>query len=142
LLSKLQSHYRMFGAAERDAESLFGCFGRRAGAMPTGMYQSRCFFITSNDMLAAIGNRFFRDHQNYSDKTFPIVMTRSAMAAMADAIGGVATQGGMSEQELIVSAADATSYDPVIFERIERILREITPDQADDLSAIIQRTDI
>lgn len=142
LLSKLQSHYKMFGAAERDAESLFGCFGRRDGHKPQNMYFSKCFFVTSNDMLAAVGNKFFREKQSYQESTFPIVITRATMAAMADAIGGVATKDSMTEQELIISAADATSYDPVVFDKIEVLLKDMTPSQAEDLSNILQRTDV
>lgn len=142
LLAKLQSHYRMFGAAERDAESLFGCFGRRDGLKPRDMYSSRCFFVTSNDMLAAVGNKFFREHLGHGDSTFPIIVTRSTIAAMADAISGVATKDSMTEQELIISAADATSYDPVVFDKIETLLKTITPDEASDLSHILQRTDV
>lgn len=142
LLSKLQSHYKMFGAAERDAESLFGCFGRRDGNKPQNMYSSRCFFVTSNDMLAAVGNKFFRDNQSYKESTFPIVITRATMAAMADAISGVATKNSMTEQELIISAADATSYDPVVFDKIEGLLKDMTPTEAADLSDILQRTDV
>jgi hypothetical protein len=142
LLSRLQSHYRMFGAAERDAKSLIGCLGRRGGSKPRDMYSSRSFFVTSNDMLAAVGNKFFRENCAYKDSTFPVVVTRSTIAAMADAIAGISSNNSMTEMEMIVSAADATSYNPAVFEQIERILKELTPSDAKDLSEILQRTDV
>lgn len=142
LLSKLQSHYRIFGAAERDAESLIVCLGRRGDFRPRDMYTAKCFFVTSNDMLAAIGNRFFRTNFNYRDSTFPIIVTRSTIAAMTDAISGIASRDSMSEREMIISAADATSYNPRVFDNIEAILKELNPQHAKDLANILQRTDI
>jgi len=141
LLSKLQSHYTFFEAASRDAKTVRGVLGRRGGNRPTDLYSAKAIFVTGNDMLAAISNRFFRENIGYSDTNFPVVVSRATAAALTDAVVGVQTTGTMTTADLLISAADITQYDPDVVDRIEARLREIAPDEADDLSQLLSQSD-
>jgi hypothetical protein len=141
LLSATQSHYSHLGAAERDVRSIRGVYGRRGEALPRDFFTSNSIFLTSNELLATIASRFFREQFGYSRDTFPVVVTRSVAAALGDVVLGVATTGNMTLTELLVSAADATQYDGTIFTKIEQHLRQMNISEADDLLAILERPD-
>lgn len=141
LFSKLQSHYNSLDAASRDAKTVRGVFGRRGDARPMDMYSSRAFFLTGNEMVATVSNRFFRDQIGYTERNFPVVISRSTAAALTDAIVGVASAGNMTLQDLLINAADATQYDPDVMIRIEDKLRSMTPNEASDLAVLLSSTD-
>lgn len=141
LFAKLQSHYNSLDAASRDAKTVRGVLGRRGATRPLDMYSSRAFFLTGNEMVATISNRFFRENIGYTDKNFPIVISRSTAAALTDAIVGVERGGSLSLQDLLVSAADVTQYDPVVIAKIEEKLRDIKPEEADDLVTLLSSVD-
>jgi hypothetical protein len=63
---------------------------------PADMYSSRAFFLTGNEMVATISNRFFRENIGYGDRNFPVVISRSTAAALTDAIVGVESGGSLS----------------------------------------------
>jgi hypothetical protein len=140
-LSAIQSHYTHLEAAERDVRAIRGVYGRRGSAQPQDIFSSKAIFLTSNELLAALANRYFRDREGYGKGTFPVVVTRSVAAALGDAILGIATSGNMSLTDMLVSAANATQYNGQIFAKIETHLREISPEQADDLLEVLERPD-
>lgn len=141
LFSRLQNNYKYVAAAQRDAQTIRGVFGRRGGTRPTDLYGSRAIFITANDMVTAVANRFFREVIGYSDRNFPVVVSRPTIAALTDAVSGVEDGGHLSMSELLVSAEEATQYNVAVFVEIERVLKNVAPDNADELAALIELTD-
>jgi hypothetical protein len=141
LLSNLQSNYSFIEAAERDVRTIRGVFSKRGDLAPSDLFSSKSIFITGNNMLANLSNKFFRDKMGYKYSNFPVVVTRSVVAALSDAIIGVETTGSMSVADMLIAAADATQYNVEVFERIEKQLREIRPDDADEVLSILSGVD-
>ena len=141
LLAALQSHYTYLPAAERDARTIRGVFGRRGTPAPRDLYGAKSIFITSNDMLAAITNKFFRDRLGYKSQNFPIIVTRTVTAAMTDVIVGISASGSMSFTDMLVSAADATQYNVDVFSSIENHLKQMYPAEAEELIKILGKID-
>jgi hypothetical protein len=141
LFSNLQSHYSFIEAASRDVRTIRGVFSKRGNLKPDNLFSSKAIFITGNTKLAYISNKFFRDELGYSYSNFPVVITRSVAAALGDAIIGVETSGSMSMADMLIAAADATQYNVEVFEKIERQLRSLRPDDADDLLTILSDID-
>jgi hypothetical protein len=141
LFSRLQSNYQFVEAARRDAKTIRGVFGRRSDAKVSSIYACRALFVTANDMVTTVANRFFRERVGYNDRVVPVVMARTTLAALTDAVVGVHNDGSLSTTEMLVSAEEATQYNVDVVDEIERRLRAIDHDEADNLVALISLTD-
>ena len=113
--------WRTQDSLEADMESVIGIHKLRGSIQSEEIEHCKAVFVTTNSKLANEINIYYRN--NVNDKTFPLVITDSDLAALTWIKCG--STGDLPERQLLRNAFMATQPTPEILEKFSVVLDQM-----------------
>ena len=113
--------WRSQDSLKADMESVIGIHKLRGSIVSEEIEHCKALFVTTNAKLANEINTYYRN--NVNDKTFPLVITDSDLAALTWIKCG--STGDLPERQLLRNAFMATQPTPEILEKFSVVLDQM-----------------
>lgn len=113
--------WRSLDSLGADMESVIGIHKLRGSIISEEIEHCKALFVTTNSKLANEVNTYYKN--NVNDKTFPLVITDSDLAALTWIKCG--STGDLPERQLLRNAFMATQPTPEILEKFSMVLDQM-----------------
>ena len=113
--------WRSPDSMEADLESVTGIHKVRGSIQSEQIEHCKAVFVTTNGKLASVANRFYKE--NNSEKTFPLIITDSDLAALTWVKCG--SVGNLPEKQLLRNAYMATQPTPEMLDKFGQVLERM-----------------